>query len=164
QRLPTSFEGASRGRDLSRFALAPPRGPDFLRERGAPRREDSAAGRRGEAEGHGARPERRVRPRVHRAQDVDRSRGETARDRRPPLARRPEPRSAGDGPAFTAGRDPRPREDVLQSGAGGCQVPGVVVRGHYSLNSIRRRPGRPRGPSHGVATYGKTPRATPGIR
>ena len=39
----------------------------------------------------------------------------TSRRRRLVVARRPQPRSAGDGPAFTAGPDPGPREDVLQS-------------------------------------------------
>ena len=58
------------------LALAAAGGADLLRECRAHRREDEAADRRGEAEGRGARSPRRVRSRVHGAQDVDGSREE----------------------------------------------------------------------------------------
>ena len=80
ERLPTAFRGAPRGRDLPRVAPAPAGGADLLRERGAGRREDEAVDRRGEAEGRGAPSPRRVRSRVHGAQDVDGRREETSRE------------------------------------------------------------------------------------
>ncbi len=85
------------------------------------------------AEGRGARSGRRVRSGVHGAQDVDGSGEEAARQRRPFVARWPQPRSADDGPAFTPGRDAGPREDALQSGAGCRQVCGIAVADHYWL-------------------------------
>ena len=56
-------------------------GARLFRQRRADRREDEGARRRGEAEGRGARPQRRARSRVHGAQDADRSREKRQRER-----------------------------------------------------------------------------------
>ena len=78
---------------------------------------------------------RRVRPRVHRAQDADGSREDGSARRACCCGSSGSPRSAGDGPALAAGSGPGPRQDVLQSGAGRRQASGIVGAGRDSLNS-----------------------------
>ena len=66
---------------------------------------------------------RRLRYRIHRAQDADASRTAPAAKGRDALAGGPEPRRAGDGASIAAWRYAWPRADVLQRRAGDRAIP-----------------------------------------